>query len=82
MRGEVEMKMKNKNVFLKKSAQTLEEIFELLANLPVVPLKGLQKEQTALVMVDMVNGFTKEGALKQPKSRRIDSRNSNTFKSL
>lgn len=67
MRGEVEMKMKNKNVFLKKSAQTLEEIFELLANLPVVPLKGLQKEQTALVMVDMVNGFTKEGALSSPR---------------
>ncbi|NLO38554.1 MAG: cysteine hydrolase [Ruminiclostridium sp.] len=61
------MKMKNKNVFLKKSAQTLEEIFELLANLPVVPLKGLQKEHTALVMVDMVNGFTKEGALSSPR---------------
>ncbi len=61
------MKMTNKDVFLKKSAQTLNGIFKLLADLPVVPLKDLQSKKTALVMVDMVNGFTKEGVLSSPR---------------
>ncbi len=61
------MKMTNKNEFLKKSTETLDEIFELLAKLPSVQLKALQRQQTVLVMVDMVNGFAREGALKSPR---------------
>lgn len=67
MRGAVDMKMTNKDVFLKKSALTLDGIFELLAKLPVVQLKDLLREQTVLVIVDMVNGFAREGALKSPR---------------
>ena len=53
----------NKNEFLKKSNETLEKIFDLLAGLPVVKVKDLQPENTAFIIVDMINGFVREGAL-------------------
>ncbi|MBP7176796.1 MAG: cysteine hydrolase [Thermoclostridium sp.] len=65
------MKMTNKDAFLKKSTQTLEGIYEMLAKLPDVPLKDLPGEQVALVIVDMVNGFTKEGALSSPRVKGL-----------
>jgi nicotinamidase-related amidase len=61
------MRMINKNEFLKRSVETLEEIFDMLAKLPAIQLKDLQGKQTALVIVDMVNGFAREGALKSPR---------------
>jgi nicotinamidase-related amidase len=53
----------NKNEFLKKSNETLEKIFDLLAGLPAVKVKDLQPENTAFIIVDMINGFVREGAL-------------------
>jgi nicotinamidase-related amidase len=61
------MRMIKKNEFLKRSGETLEEIFDMLAKLPAIQLKDLQGKQTALVIVDMVNGFAREGALKSPR---------------
>ena len=61
------MRMINKNEFLKRSAETLGEIFDMLAKLPIIRLKDLQGKRTALVIVDMVNGFAREGALKSPR---------------
>jgi nicotinamidase-related amidase len=61
------MRMIKKNEFLKRSVETLEEIFDMLAKLPAIQLKDLQGKQTALVIVDMVNGFAREGALKSPR---------------
>ncbi len=61
------MKMVNKNEFIDRSVKTLGEIFDILAKLSAVQLKDLQGKQTALVIVDMVNGFTREGALKSPR---------------
>lgn len=63
------MEFIDKNNFLDKSIKALGEIFDMLAKLPVIPLKDLRGEQTAFVMVDMLNGFTREGAL---KSSRIE----------
>jgi nicotinamidase-related amidase len=57
----------NKNDFMKRSAETLEEIFDTLAELPAIRLKDLPKKQTALIMIDMVNGFAREGALKSAR---------------
>jgi len=65
------MRMMNKNDFLKKSVETLGEIFDMLAKLPQLRLKDLQARQTALVIVDMVNGFTREGALKSPRIEEL-----------
>jgi nicotinamidase-related amidase len=39
----------------------------MLANRPIVKIKDLQKDRTALVIVDMINGFVREGALKSPR---------------
>lgn len=57
------MKFINKDIFIKKSAETLEEIFDMLTKLPAVELSQLPGKQTALVIVDMINGFAREGAL-------------------
>ncbi len=61
------MRMINKNKFLKSSVEALGEIFDMLEKLPAIQLKDLQGKQTALVIVDMVNGFAREGALKSPR---------------
>jgi len=65
--GGIVMRMINKKEFIEKSSKTLEEIFDTLAKLPAVQLKDLQVKQTALIIVDMVNGFAREGALKSPR---------------
>ncbi len=61
------MVMSDKNGFLKRSVETLEEIFDMLTRLPAIQLKDLNGKQTALVIVDMVNGFAREGALMSPR---------------
>lgn len=61
------MRMINKNEFLKRSVKTLEEIYDMLAKLPGIRLKDLQGKQTAIVIIDMVNGFAREGALRSPR---------------
>ena len=61
------MRMVNRIEFMKRSVDTLGEIFDMLAKLPAIQLKDLQGKETALVIVDMVNGFAKEGALKSPR---------------
>ncbi len=61
------MRKINKNDFLDKSVETLGEIFDLIANLPVLQLKDLPGKQTVLVIFDMLNGFAREGSLKSPR---------------
>lgn len=61
------MRITNKNEFVEASVQTLEGIYDMLAKLPAIRLKDLDREQTALVIVDMVNGFAREGTLKSPR---------------
>ncbi|NMA67619.1 MAG: cysteine hydrolase, partial [Clostridiaceae bacterium] len=61
----------NKNEFLNKSNKSLGEIFDMLAGLPAVKLKDLNSDQTALIIVDMINGFVREGALKDKRAEAI-----------
>lgn len=61
------MKNINKNDFLKKSAVTLGEIYDMLTKLPNVRINDFQKDNTVLVIVDMINGFAREGALQSPR---------------
>ena len=65
------MKMINKNDFLKASAHTLGDIYDMLEKLPVLRLEDIRGRQTALVIVDMVNGFAREGALKSPRVEEL-----------
>lgn len=61
------MRMINKEEFLIRSVDTLGEIFDMVTKLPTIRLEDLQRKQTALIMVDMINGFVREGALKSPR---------------
>jgi nicotinamidase-related amidase len=65
------MKMVRKDEFLEKSVTVLGEILDMLEKLPTVRLEDLQGKKTALVIVDMVNGFTREGALKSPRIEEL-----------
>lgn len=60
--------MENKFLFLKTSEAILEKIFSSLHDLESLSLSRLKPEKAALVMIDMVNGFVKKGAL---QSQRI-----------
>ncbi len=61
----------DKDEFIKKSTETLAAIFDMLERLPSIKLKDLHSRQTALVIVDMVNGFTRQGAMQSPKVERV-----------
>jgi len=65
------MKMMDKNAFLKKSSETLDKIYDMLTELPSVELKDLQSGQTALAIVDVINGFAREGALMSPRIEKL-----------
>jgi nicotinamidase-related amidase len=55
--------VENKRKFLKEGNKTLSKIVDSLDNLPVLEVADLNKEDTAVIVIDMINGFAKEGAL-------------------
>lgn len=61
------MSLINKAIVLQKSQVALSEICDLLNEAKETELRDLPSEKTALIIVDMVNGFAKEGALYSPK---------------
>lgn len=61
------MRMEDKKDFLNRSTEILGGIFDMLSELSGIKLKDLEGKQTALVIVDMVNGFAREGALMSPR---------------
>lgn len=65
------MKNANRNEFMKRSEQTLGEILDMLDGLKEISLSELPGKQTALIIVDMINGFVRVGALKSPRGEEI-----------
>lgn len=59
--------MKSKKAFLSEAYTALEGIYDMVTEAEAMALSDLQAEKTALVMVDMINGFVKEGALSSPR---------------
>lgn len=57
--------------FIKKSTNALEQIYIMLEKLPSVKLTDLKPDETAFVIVDMINGFVREGALKSPRAEAL-----------
>lgn len=55
--------IENKRKFLKEAKGTLSNIVDSLENLPVLQASDLSNEDTAIIVVDLINGFAKEGAL-------------------
>ena len=58
--------------FLKESEGPLGAIYDKLADLPSLELSELNPKTTALLVVDMINGFVKEGALASPNVLAIN----------
>jgi len=65
------MKTAGRKDFLDKSIKTLEQIYDMIEKLPSVRLSDLNPEETALVIVDMINGFVREGALQSPRAEAL-----------
>jgi nicotinamidase-related amidase len=61
------VKIADKTGFLERSTEALGDIYDQLKKLPSLKLNALSAEQTALVIIDMINGFSREGALKSPR---------------
>jgi nicotinamidase-related amidase len=61
------MKITDKTGFIGKSSDTLCSLYEMLTNLPLLKLKDLPADETVLVIIDMINGFAREGALMSPR---------------
>ena len=61
------MMFHGKKEFIEKSSGILGDIYDMLAKLPVFPSQSLQGNRTAFLIVDMINGFAREGALKSSR---------------
>lgn len=46
-----------------KTIKSLDEIIKIIGDMPAVKMEDLDSGKTALVIVDMINGFVREGAL-------------------
>ena len=62
---------KNRDKIIENSKIVLLDLMNQLNRLPVLYLDELKKEETALVIVDLVNGFVKEGFLNSPRIKGI-----------
>lgn len=56
--------------FIDRGAQTLKEMAEVLSKALVLSSGDFTKKDTALMVIDMINGFAREGAL---KSERVEN---------
>lgn len=56
--------------FIRKSSSTLGSMYDYINSLTALPLNCLDQDKTALVIMDVINGFTREGAL---KSARVEA---------
>ena len=62
----------DKEEFLKASAQNTKDIYDAVLSAGPISLKELPAERTALMILDMVNGFVKKGALFSPNVLAIN----------
>lgn len=61
------MRIPDKNTLLEQGRNYLSCSLDLLATLPSLPLSELVAGRTALILVDLVEGFAREGALASPR---------------
>ena len=61
-----------KNAFVKAVSKNIGDIYDVIKALPELPLSQLVVDNAALIIVDMINGFTKEGALASPNALAIN----------
>jgi nicotinamidase-related amidase len=60
----------NPQEFLEKSKDILNDIIDTMNKLPSVKLEEFESEESVFILVDMINGFAREGIL---KSERVEA---------
>ena len=65
------MELREKEAFLSQSQDALSAIYDQIAKAPVLDWQELDASRTAVLVLDMINGFAKEGALSSPRVEAI-----------
>lgn len=65
------MELMEKQAFLDKAQTALAQIYAGIAQAPTLDRQSLDKTRTAVLVLDMINGFAKEGALSSPRVEAI-----------
>ena len=65
------MRFIKKDFLLKCCQDKLTEIYDILEKKPLLDLTTLKSSDTVLIIIDMINGFTKEGALRSPRVKAL-----------
>lgn len=66
--------MEQKEVFLEKSNSAISSIYDIINDKKSINISDLDYNRTALIIVDMVNGFVKEGALSSERALSINDK--------
>lgn len=61
----------NKDAFIAEGGKVLGSIAEWLDQVPEARLSEFDPKRSALIIVDMINGFAREGALQSPRVERL-----------
>lgn len=69
------MELIEKAAFLQQGQQALAQMYDMVAKAPVISWQTLDKERTAVIVLDLINGFAKEGALASPQVEGIIAEN-------
>ncbi len=67
-------------VMKENTASVLTDMFKEIESQASIQLNSFENEKTALIIVDMVNGFVKEGALSSPRVLAINERTAELVK--
>ncbi|WP_031515411.1 cysteine hydrolase family protein [Desulfofalx alkaliphila] len=65
------MKRLNREEFIQASTSTLVEILDQLEGVSHAKLSEFEPQNTVLIIIDMINGFVREGALKSPRAESL-----------
>lgn len=61
----------NREDFIKMGTEVLGEMFDNINGVKSISINEFNQDRTALVIVDMINGFAREGALNSPRVERL-----------
>ncbi|MDT8719153.1 cysteine hydrolase [Clostridium sp. 19966] len=64
-------KIDDRKAFLREAEKTLDNIMTSFENIPVLKAEEFEKKNTALINVDIINGFCKEGNLSSDRVLKI-----------
>lgn len=69
------MELIEKTAFLQQGQQALAQMYDMVVKTPTISWQTLDKERTAVIVLDLINGFAKEGALASPRVEKMIAEN-------